>query len=49
MITRVFELVLKHKNIKIPVEILPHISENIVASVRDSKKFNDYIAKIDKA
>ena len=49
MISRAFEMLLKHKNIKLPVEVLPHINENIIPSLKDCKKFNDYVTKIDKA
>ena len=32
---------------KIPVFAMPHISENIAQKVVDSKKFKDYVGKID--
>jgi hypothetical protein len=41
-----FELTLKIGK-KVPVEVLPHISDSVIAKVKESKKFKDYVKKID--
>jgi hypothetical protein len=41
-----FELTLQIGK-KIPVYILPHINDNIAMKVKECKKFNDYIKKIE--
>jgi len=49
MISKLFvELSLKMGK-KIPVEALSHISESTFQKVQQSKKFKDYIKKIDNA
>lgn len=44
----VFDLTLKIGK-KIPVEVLSHINEHIVEKVKVSKKFTDYISRIENA
>jgi hypothetical protein len=44
----VFELTLKIGK-KIPVEVLPHINESIAMKVKESKKFKDYVNRIENA
>lgn len=43
-----FELTLKLGK-KIPVEVLSHIGENTWLKVKESKKFMDYVSKIEHA
>ena len=33
---------------QIPVDFMPHISEQVAQKVKDCKKFNDYVNRIDK-
>ena len=40
-----FELSLKIG--KIPVFALPHLNENVINKVADSKKFKDYVSRIE--
>ena len=42
-----FELTLKMGKV-IPVEFMPHINEQIAMKVKECKKFNDYVGKIEK-
>ena len=42
-----FELTLKMGKV-IPVEVLPHISEQVAQKVKDCKKFKDYVNRIEK-